>query len=572
MDGTGILATAGRSAAEVARELRREFEAALYQRTGAQAKPDPVLATLFHALAVQVAHVYDEAEQVFPITVLDDLTTGLGLEPRLAAPAQTVVQFTGVERRERLALDTELRGYNRKGEPMGFLPDETVELQPSELVFAAVYERGHLHTVPGARIANGGPPVPPGSVPVELAQASPGLFLAVAADESHVGGLGVFLDVSPADGPLAEALRRAPWQILSSDGTVVEAGTLRSRPGRAGVRLLDWVDRNGAETGVDDDEAAHLRGALALPGGFYGGLVQVLPPVPRTRRFRCRIPEALSDAVPRLLPPEHAQALDVPHVWIHVPLPHAVGEVAPALHRAAINCVSASNVEVFNERIVFERTGTVVGLRPEGKVHRHLMGVVGVRGEHGAPYVPDANVDAPLEHGRWRLRGGTLELRPGRSGGGRPDRYAMVRLLYCDAEDANGLAPGDLRQVAGSIENITARVANLTTTRGGAAPPAYADARLRFAEQLRSRGRLVTAPDFEIAARAFEPRITDVEVDSRVERTPEGVRQVERVRVRVPAESFADVEAESLVLRERLEDHLRQRMVLGHGVRVEVHT
>lgn len=120
--GSSVLGAAARDAAEIAAELRREFDIALQQRYGTQAQPDPVLATLFHAFATQIGRLYQEAEHVFPLGVLDDLLAGLGMPPRLAEPAQTVVAFTGITRRERLPLDTGLLGVSRSGSDSGSSP------------------------------------------------------------------------------------------------------------------------------------------------------------------------------------------------------------------------------------------------------------------------------------------------------------------------------------------------------------------------------------------------------------------------------------------------------------------
>ena len=51
---TSVLGSAARDASDIAAELRREFDVALFQRYGTQAQPDPVLATLFPAFATQM--------------------------------------------------------------------------------------------------------------------------------------------------------------------------------------------------------------------------------------------------------------------------------------------------------------------------------------------------------------------------------------------------------------------------------------------------------------------------------------------------------------------------------------
>jgi hypothetical protein len=553
-----------RGAAEIAAELRRDFARAMEAQHGTAPLPDPVLATLFQALAVQVSRVYEEAERVFPVTVLDDLVAGLAMPPRLASPAQAVVRFAGMDQRETLTPDTQLGGFTRTGAPVGFAPDEPFEISPTTLVFAALWEDGRLHAVPGARLP-GGAVIPPGSVPLALRGAAPTLYLAFDADEAHLGGLGIFLD---AEGAAAEALARSPWQLLGPEGTVHEDGMLRPVPGRGGVRRLAWFR--------DDAPDAPVEGAAAvvpLAEGPFGGRVWVFPPVPAARRHRCPVPPVLRQAAALLLPEAApADALDRPLAWVQVPLPAGTRGVADALQRVEPHCITASNVEVWSEQVAFDRMGTAVALRPEGSLARHVMGVLSVTGERGTRYVEEASVSGEPAAGRWRYRDGRLELRPARHATGLADGYAMVRLLLCDGEKANGLEVGAVCRTDGEMANVTAQVANLTVSRGGTGPPAYVPARLRFAELLRSRERVVTAADVEAVARAYDPRIAAVDVASRAQAGPTGVERVEEVTARVRAADFADPEGELPRLRASLEAHLGARSVLGHTVRVRVET
>ena len=146
----------------------------------------------------------------------------------------------------------------------------------------------------------------------------------------------------------------------------------------------------------------------------------------------------------------------------------------------------------------------------------------------------------------------------------------MARLLLCDGEHGNGLEPNAIRRIEAKLDNVTAQVSNLTVSRGGSSPLAYADARLRFAELLRSRERVVTAADIEIASRAFEPRVTHVNVDSATEVTERGLELVNAVRISVKKSEFADPDAELVRLRDSLERHLETRCVIGHRFRVTV--
>jgi hypothetical protein len=146
----------------------------------------------------------------------------------------------------------------------------------------------------------------------------------------------------------------------------------------------------------------------------------------------------------------------------------------------------------------------------------------------------------------------------------------MVRLLYCDGEGANGLDPGEIKRIGSPLANVTAKVANLTPSRGGAAPPDYAPAKLRIAELVRTRERVVTAADADIAVRAFEPRVQRVHVVPVTVISGGSALQGQVVSVAVRPGDFADPEAELPRLEAQLTRHLRDRSVLGFDLRVEV--
>jgi hypothetical protein len=572
--GTGVLGGSARSAADLAAEMRREFESAVATRFGTQPQPDPVLGALFQAFAVQLERIYQESEYVFPVAVLDDLLNGLALPARLAHPAQTVVSFTNIDQRERLALDTELIGNAPSGEQIRFTIDESIEISSASLAFAGVFENGKLHSVAGARV--GSAPILPGSTPLAMRGAPPTLLFAFDSDAAHLSGLGLFLDVASVESSLIEAVSRSPWQILSATGAVSEVGTLRAKRGRGGVTTLVWNDTPREEddllaaTGAASDEAADVASAFELSAGSYGKQCVVFPPVAPERRTRTSPPSRFADVLSVLLPEKSQDALDRPLIWVQVPLPAGLTRVADELQRVALHAVTASNVEIYNERIQFDRMGSAVTLRPEGRSDQYLLGLLSVSGEKGDAYVNDSSIAAPAEAGRFRFRSGQLECRPHRQPTGRFDGYAMARFLFCDGARANGIEVGSLKRIASPISNVTARVANLAVSRGGSAPPPYADARVRFAELLRTRDRVVTIDDVEITARAFEPRIKGVDVSTASELGPHGVRQVDVVDVRVAPGDFADPDSELPRLGSLLQMHLQQRAIMGRGVRVTV--
>lgn len=570
----GVLGGAARSAADLAAEMRREFESAVAIRFGTQPQPDPVLGALFQAFAVQLERIYQESEYVFPVAVLDDLLNGLALPARLAHPAQTVVAFSGIEQRERLALDTELIGNAPSGEQIRLTIDESIEISSTALAFAGVYESGRLHSVAGARART--TPILPGSTSLDLRNAPPTLLMAFDADAAHLSGLGLFLDVTSADSPLIEAVARSPWQILSTDGAVSEEGTLRANHGRGGVTRLVWNDSSRADdeltapTDSGSDDAADVASAFELSAGSYGKQCVVFPPVPLERRTTSAPPTRFADGLAMLLPEKEQDALDRPLIWVQVPLPAGLTRVADELQRVALHAVTASNIEIYNERIQFDRMGSAVTLRPEGRTDQYLLGLLSVSGEKGDAYVNDSSIAAPTDAGRYRFRSGQLECRPHRLPTGRFDGYAMARFLFCDGARANGIEVGFVKRIASPLSNVTARVTNLAVSRGGSAPPPYADARVRFAELLRTRDRVVTIDDVEITARAFEPRIKSVDVSTTSELGPHGVRQVDVVDVHVARSDFADPDSELPRLGTLLQNHLQQRVIMGRGVRVTV--
>lgn len=572
-----VLGTVARSAAELATELRREFERALFERYGQPPGQDPVLATLFHATAVQLARIYDEAEQVFPEAVFDDLVSGLGMPLRAARPAQTVVGFTGAPTPEVVTPDTPLIGISNRGEHLSFALDVPLRVGPSALVFAAVAEGGRLQIVPGAGLADdrggrGAPiPLPSATTPLAPADArlAPTLFLAFdvdAAPETHLGGLGLFLDLQAGDSPVAQAFARSVWQLLDGgdgEGVVHEQLVLRGRDGPGGIHLLRWREELHAGT----DGRGHA--GVAAPNGAYGPLCWVLPDVGPARRVRSRPPRAVAAVLADVVPVGFAARYERPLVWVQVALPAGTRGVAAALQRVVVHAGPASNLEAYAERIDVGELGAVVAFRPEGVRTRHLVSVLGITGEQGDVYVDEADPGVGLGRGRYRVRGADLELRPGRGPTGRFDRYAMVRLLYTDGARANGLQPGDVAARGARVGRVGFGAASLVVSRGGSGPPAYAPAKVRFAELLRTRERVVTPADVDVVARAFEPRVLGAEVNAAMEVRDDGVPQrVEVVTVTVRLADFADPGADLPALADGLERHLAARVPLGTVLRV----
>jgi hypothetical protein len=275
--------------------------------------------------------------------------------------------------------------------------------------------------------------------------------------------------------------------------------------------------------------------------------------------------------LPQVVPVGFAGRYDRPLVWVQVALPAGTRGVGAAVQRVVAHAAAASNVEAHNERVDVGELGAVVAFRPEGARTRHLVSVLGITGEQGDRYVDEGDPAAGLGRGRYRTRGGDLELRPARGPTQRFDRHVMVRLLYTDGARANGLQPGDVAARGGRAGRVGFGATSLVVARGGSAPPAYAPAKVRFAELLRTRERVVTPADVDVAARAFEPRVLGAAVRAAVEVDGAGAtRRVEVVTVRVREADFADAGAELPLLARALERHLQARAALGTVLRVEV--
>ncbi len=567
MSGEKSLRPPERSANDIARELRAHFARSLFDVTGAQAQADPVLAALFESFAMQIDRVYQEADQVFFAAALDDLIRGLGMPARLARPAQAVLQFSQIQARETISPDIELVGYRPNGEQIVFAPDATFEIAPADVAFAGLIEAGRLTTVAGAKIPGGNAPILPGTSTPAPAGAAPMIILAFDTDPAHLSRLGVFFDTPGATGSILATIARSPWQLLDPSGMVTERGVLRSTLGRGGTRRLNFFRDSSPES--DADAAARI---VPLVGGVYGSSLWIFPEIGPDRRWRCGIPPSFKDLVPRVLPAGQERGLDRQLAWIQIPLPAGTRAVANQLNRIAINCVTASNIEVWNDQIDFDRMGSVVSHRPMGSTRRHVMGVLAVTGESGTAYLDASDLEAPSGAGRYRYRGNArFEFAPAKQASGRFDTYAMLRLLYCDGDDGNGIAPGEIKQIRTDLpKNPVARVASLTPSKGGAAPQKYEDARDRFAELLRTRERVVTAGDIEIAARAFEPLLRRIEVHSASEITEAGLGLVTHVTGYAAREDFASPDAEFERLTTELQAYLTERCMIGQRIHVSL--
>jgi hypothetical protein len=562
-----------RQAPAVSKDLQDEFVKAFAQVYGTAPQSDPMLEALFQALASQVARIYRDAEQVFPERVIDDIVDALGLASAAAVPAQTVIAFDEVDVPESIGTDFPLIGFSQTGEQLKFLPDADLRLVPATLRFAAVLEADRLEVVRGATLAGSGAPLAATRLRVDPRRA-PLLLLAIEAAGGDLSGLGVHFNLTKLGSPVEGALARSPWQCLDRDGLASDARTLIPRIGRGGLRLLEPITIAGASDTVGQvapEPSPNETGLPDLPIGPYGPQTFRLPALLETGvQERCAPPAIVQSALARLIPEESRQPFEEGLFWLAIALPAGLTDVASGLREITLNCVTASNLEVLSEMHFFERHGTTLNLRPEGVRSRHVLAVRAVTGERGEVYRHEAELDAPPLAGRFRLERQQLHFRPARSETGREDKYATYSLLVTEGERGNGVDAGRIARLGLKAMNPTLRVHNVLPSRGGTNPPDYARSRVRLAEALRSRDRVITTADFEFLTQAFDARLAEVRVEHEATLVDRRLQTVHVVRCRVRETDLGDPESDAPRLRDRLQRHLQDRALIGQVVRVDL--
>jgi hypothetical protein len=551
-------------AIEIDKKLRDDFRRLLREYGITTPETDPILAVLFRSMAAQVEDVYQQAADRMPRAVLDELTAGLGMPERGAQAAQTVLRFSLQEGHERLEAGAELIGEAPSKDKLTFALDTEIEVSPAQISLVATYHNGLLRLHDGTGLAKEFEDARPSfeAVPADLGP-NPAIFMAIDVhDERHLSHHGLYVELTPEARDLLVSLQREVWCLLDAQGNIRAEGMLRSRPGNAGVRKLEWL--------VADAIPSAMSPAGPLPEGFYGGRVFIFPEVPIERRFLTKIPKKMDMPLRRLFQTPGAGLFARPRAWLRIALPPEASSVAEDLVRIALHCTTASNVEVLNQTIYFDQVGTAIPVSNGGGRVRHLVRPLSIKGERGSEYVHESDPTASAQTGRYRLRQGRLELEPARTVRGMPDHYANVRLLLSNGTLANGVGVGAVTTFLRKVTAPTLALSNVTVAAGGTDGESFADARRRFAELLLARERIVTHADLEAVITAFEPKIRAVRCHPALERTPAGLRRVHRVTAVLDRNSFTLPDEEARILQRTLEAHLQERAVLGLDVRVEV--
>lgn len=550
---------------EIDKKLRDDFRRIHRETTGAVTQmTDPILSVLFRSFAARVADVYEQAAETIPTTLLDEMMTGLHMPARAARPSQCVVRFALDEGYELFEQGTELIGETPLRDKLIFALDASVGFSAAQIALVAFYQDGHLRLHRETDMPKEFEDARPSfeAVSAELGQ-SPAIFIAVTVEEpEHLSKHGFYFEVVMEARDLASHLRRGTWCLLDDEGSINAEGLLRPRAGNGGVRRLEWLVPDPSAVPNPDDDL--------LPEGFYGERIFLFPEIPEGRRFLSNVPKKMEAPLQQLFQNPGPDLWARRRAWLRISLPQEIKTAHEDLMRVTLNCATASNVEVLNHTVKFDDSGASIPVGNAGGQTRYLVRTISVIGERGAEYVDASEATAGTDAGRYRFRGGCLEIEPARTSRGVADRYANVRLLLTRGEGGDKVEAGGvnaiLRKVAGTAPEMT----SLTGAAGGSNGETLNVARQRFAELILTRERVVTHADLEAVVRTYEPRARRVECRPTLARTASGLRRVQRVTVTLERGSFILPEVESEVLKRELTLRLQARALLGLEVEVEI--
>lgn len=560
------------SAVEIDRKLRDDFRRRVKDFGISAELTDPVLAVLFRTFAQQLEKLYSETDRIRS-AMLDELIANLGIEPRMAFPAQTLVRFLLDQGSQVIGAGTELFGEAQTGERLTFMTDATIAVSEARIAFALAYEEGGLRLLQSVEMPEALQAARPSLERVNANLGpNPALFLAIEnLPGDHLSQHALFFDLGPDAYFVEEALKSETWCLINNAGELSGTGILRPRPGNAGIRRLQWLvsplaAANGEPASTDDEVAA-------LPDGFYGPRTFLFPRVSSDRRFCCRIPRSMEGPLVRIFGRESQRALSAERAWIRISMPAGIPALHTALAGITLHGVTASNVECFNETITFTKHGTSIPiLREQGGAAQHLVAPLSIFGEEGTPYIREAEPSNRFGTGRYAIRNGRIDLTPARHADGSAESYANLRLWVTQGSLGNKVDPGKVTGFLKANQIRGLRLANPTAATGGSDGEELSKAENRFANALLSRDRIVSRADLINAVRAFDHRIADAEVQPAVRRSEYGLQRVDRVQVSLTREDFIDPETEFPRLKGDLLRHLAERFPLGCEVAVEVLT
>ncbi len=557
------------SAIEIDRKLRDDFRRRLKDYGVMAEAVDPILSVLFRSFATQIEGLYVETGRI-RLALLDELITGLGMEPRMARPAQTVVRFlTNSGDALTIPEGTGLLADAQSGERLTFATDSAVAVSRARIAVALAYQQGTLRLLAGHEMPDEFQSARPSLVPVRAALgAGSALYLAIEGlPADHLTRHSLYFEFGPDAVGIQKALETEPWCLVGKEGELSSAGILRPRPGNAGVRNLNWLVQRQRENPAEP-HASDLQ--PAIPPGFYGSRVFLFPRVPADRMFACRMPRRFETVMPKLFGREAATLFSTPRIWLRISFPDDCGPLHSGIGAVFMHTVTASNVECLNQTFYFEKHGTSIPLGGGLGARTYLVSPLSIFGESGAPYLQDQTPSSDPRAGRYRIRNHRVELQPALRADGSAEAFVNVRLWMTNGALGNAVGPGRLQSILKAPGYGDVRVINPGSAAGGTNGETVEEARERFHGTLLSRDRIVTRPDLEASIRAFDRRILGVEAKTDLRRTTIGLQRVQSVHLQLDFSAFAEPETEAGILKDELEQKLRERILYDTELAVEM--
>lgn len=550
------------SAIDIDHKLHDDFRRRVAEY-GIQAEAvDPVLSVLFRTFAQQLETLYADTGRI-RLALLDELIAGLGIERRSARPAQTVVRFVTGSGVQFVNSGTSLTGTTVSGERLVFRTDVPVNVSPARVALIAAYENGVFQLAAPSSLDERVQAVRPAldPVPVNLGP-NPGIYLAFDhLSYEHLSRHSLFFDITPDGKHLQNALEWEPWCLMDADGALSSAGLFRPTVASGGVRQLRWL--------LTAPKSADYSRDLPSTGGFYGARTFVFPEIPPDRRFTCSIPPRIEPALQKIFGRNTRQLFDEPRAWVRIGLPKDCFGMQRLIAAILPNATTASNIECINQTIYFDKHGTSVPISSEAGGIKHLIAPLSVIGESGNAYCSDMQPLAEPAAGRYAIRNGRIDLRPGLLVNDQPERYANLRMLVTTGSLGNSVGPGRTQTFESGDDLKTVAVVNPTAAAGGSDQETFDRAELRFHNALLSRDRIVTREDLVSAARTFDRRILGAEAETIALRKTRGLQRVQSITITLDRDDFADPDEESRFLQQELTAFLAGRVMYGLEVRVK---
>jgi hypothetical protein len=563
------------SAAEIDLKLRDDFRRYLREYGIESTLIDPVLAVLFRTLAAQIYALSSGTDRL-KASLLDELLEGLGFERRFAHPAQLVVRYSCEKDPIHVEAGTELTGEPERGGRMSFITDYGISVSSARIAGVFVYQclsedgrqgvnkGGELRLLSGielpAESLRAGPSY--GAVPAELG-AYPAIYIAIEnLSPSHLSRHGIFLQTSPEAVLLNAQLESENWWLTSNTGRFEAMGVLRPRNLNAGQRQLQWLQSN--DNALQPSKSVETP---SLPGGFWQGKCFVLPPMPAEQRCLCEAPYGLEAPLRSVF--ERPALFFKPRTWLRIQLDARVEPLHTAVSAVYLHAQSASNVECSNQTVRFAENGTTIPISRDTGGRSFLVVPLSITGESGETYLPEFEPSFQTGVGRYQLHQGYLTLLPGKMPNGENESYANVRLWMTTGTAGNQMGVGRLQSFAKAPARGL-KVENITAAAGGSDGEELNTAHRRFFGTMLSRQRLLTRTDLVVSIRAFDRRITGIDVHPVLVRRARGLRRLHRITVIAERDQFAAPEEEARILVADLHGFLADRMPLDVEADVEL--